>query len=188
MKITAAGPRQPVTRSSDSPSPQAIHRRVDLLKSILRRTYPQKQMAWWQKPNRRDVHEDILAAAKKKDWIAKIGSTKVLAKNVVTMVGKLTNIRANVPEKYDFLSEIAHPNGVGAVGFFADIPQWHRRLWWQWPRRTCWPAVDHHCGIVLVQFEEVMDRIEAGLPALSALGGAQAPKIKLLRQNLKPSE
>ena len=52
-------------------------------------------------------------ATKIKGWADKIGNPKVTAKNVVTMVQKLKSIRANVPDEYDFLSEIAHPNGVG---------------------------------------------------------------------------
>ena len=52
-----------------------------------------------------------------------MSNTNLTAKNVVTMVGKLTNIRENLPEEYDFLSEIAHANGVGAVGFFRQHDQ-----------------------------------------------------------------
>jgi hypothetical protein len=94
------------------------------------------------------------------------------------MVGKLKSIRARIPDEYDFLSEIAHPNGVGAVGFFADMsnaaddvarfsdsgPDPRADL--QWIFVACY---------FLDQFEAVMDRIEAELPALSALGAAQAP-------------
>jgi hypothetical protein len=117
-------------------------------------------------------------STKKMDWITRLGNPNVTAKNVVTMVAKLANIRANVPEEYDFLSEIAHPNGVGAVGFFADMrdpndiavfddsgPDVHADLQWIIIAAS-----------FLVQFEEVMDRIEAELPALSAAGAAQAPK------------
>jgi hypothetical protein len=119
-------------------------------------------------------------ATKKKDWIQKMGNPNLTAKNVVTMVGKLTNIRANVPEEYDFLSEIAHPNGAGAVGFFASMtnpedvayfddsgPDVHADLQWI-----------IIAAYFLTHFEQVMDRIEAELPALSALGSTQAPKKK----------
>lgn len=120
-------------------------------------------------------------ATKKKDWIAKLGNTNVTAKNVVTMVGKLTNIRSNVPEEYDFLSEIAHPNGVGAVGFFTSMNN---------PEDVAYfsdsgpdPKADLQWVIIaayfLTHFEQVMDRIEAELPALSALGAAQAPKSQI---------
>jgi hypothetical protein len=117
-------------------------------------------------------------ATKNQAWIAKLGNPNVLAANVLTTVKKLKTIRANVPDEYDFLSEIAHPNGVGAVGFFADMsdpsdiavfddsgPDVHADLQWIIIAAS-----------FLVQFEEVMDRIEAELPALSALGAAQAPK------------
>ncbi len=116
-------------------------------------------------------------ATRKKDWIEKIGNPNLTAKNVVTMVGKLTNVRANVPDEYDFLSEIAHPNGVGAVGFFASMSN---------PEDVAYfsdsgpdPKADLQWVIIaayfLTHFEAVMDRIEAELPALSVLGAAQAP-------------
>jgi hypothetical protein len=60
-------------------------------------------------------------ATKIKHLAEKVGNPNVLAKNVVTMVGNLTAIRENVPKEYDFLSEIAHPNGIGTIGFFADM-------------------------------------------------------------------
>jgi hypothetical protein len=52
---------------------------------------------------------------------SKMGNTNLTAKNVITIVDKLKSIRANVPDEYGFLSEIAHPNGVGTVGFFAKL-------------------------------------------------------------------
>jgi hypothetical protein len=116
-------------------------------------------------------------ATKMKDWIAKLGNPNVTAKNVITMVDKLKSIRENVPDEYGFLSEIAHPNGVGTVGFFAKLetddvahfddsgPDVHADLQWVF-------VASHF----LINFEAVMDRIEALLPALSAQGAAEAPK------------
>ena len=111
-------------------------------------------------------------ATKKNNWIQKMGNPNLTAKNVVTMVGKLTNIRANVPEEYDFLSEIAHPNEFGAVGFFASMtnpedvayfddsgPDVHADLQWI-----------IIAAYFLTDFEQVMDRIEAVLPALKRRG------------------
>jgi len=118
-------------------------------------------------------------ATKMQDWITKMGNTNLTAKNVITMVDKLKSIRANVPDEYGFLSEIAHPNGVGTVGFFARLgqgsddvayfddsgPDVHADLQWIFV-----------ASYFLIHFEQVMNRIEAGLPALSAKGAAEAPK------------
>jgi hypothetical protein len=117
-------------------------------------------------------------ATKIQDWITKMGNQNLTAKNVLTMVDKLKTIRSNVPDEYSFLSEIAHPNGVGAVGFFANMsspedvayfddsgPDVHADLQWIFV-----------ASYFLSHFEQVMYRIEAELPALSALGAAQAPK------------
>jgi hypothetical protein len=117
-------------------------------------------------------------ATKMQEWIAKMGNTNLAAKNVITMVDKLKSIRANVPDEYGFLSEIAHPNGVGTVGFFTKLgttddvayfddsgPDVHADLQWVF-------VASHF----LTHFEAVMDRIEAMLPALSAQGAAEAPK------------
>jgi len=117
-------------------------------------------------------------ATKIKSWIAKVGNPNVTAKNILTMVSKLKSVRGRIPDEYDFLSEIAHPNGAGALTFFADMsdavndvavfsdsgPDPRADLQW------IFVAADF-----LNQFEAVMDRIEAALPALSALGAAQAP-------------
>jgi hypothetical protein len=125
-----------------------------------------------------DFTKERAHATKMKDWIQNLGNPNVTAKNVLTMVGKMTTIRANVPKEYDFLSEIAHPNGVGAVGFFASMSN---------PEDVAYfsdsgpdPQADLQWIFVaayfLSHFEAAMDRIEAELPALSALGSAQAPK------------
>ncbi len=117
-------------------------------------------------------------ATKMKDWIAKLGNQSVTAKNVITMVDKLKSIWENVPDEYGFLSEIAHPNGVGTVGFFAKLdgaadvahfddsgPDVHADLQWIFV-----------ASYFLSHFEAVMDRIESLLPSLSAQGAAEAPK------------
>lgn len=122
--------------------------------------------------------KEMSHVTKNQGWIAKLGNPNVLATNVITMVKKLKSIRANIPDEYDFLSEIAHPNGVGAVGFFADMsspsditvfddsgPDVHADIQWIIIAAS-----------FLGQFEELMNRIEAELPGLSALGAAQAPK------------
>ena len=109
-----------------------------------------------------------------------MGNPNLTAKNVVTMVSKLKPIRANIPDEYNFLSEIAHPNGVGTVGFFArfgnqdDVayfddsgPDVHADLQWIF-----------EASYFLTPFEEVIDRIEAELPGLSALATAQASSSK----------
>jgi hypothetical protein len=106
-----------------------------------------------------------------------VGNPNVLAKNVLTMVGKLKVIRENVPEEYNLLSEIAHPNGMGTVGFFANMrntedvayfsdsgPDVHDDLQWIIVAAS-----------FLTHFEAVMDRIEAELPTLSARGQAERP-------------
>jgi hypothetical protein len=116
-------------------------------------------------------------ATKIKGWVERIGNPNLTAKNVVTMVGKLKSIRANVPDEYDFLSEIAHPNGVGAVGFFANMSNPEDVAYFSDsgpdPRADLqWIFV---ASYFLSHFEKVIDRIEAELPALSALGAAQAP-------------
>jgi hypothetical protein len=125
-----------------------------------------------------DFTKDRAHATKMKDWIQNVGNPNVTAKNVLTMIGKMTAIRANVSKEYDFLSEIAHPNGVGAVGFFASMSN---------PEDVAYfsdsgpdPQADLQWIFVasyfLSHFEASMDRIEAELPGLSALGAAQAPK------------
>jgi hypothetical protein len=124
-------------------------------------------------------------ATKMKDWIANIGNPNVTAKNVLTMIDKLKTIRTNIPDEYGFLSEIAHPNGVGAVGFFASMsnpedvayfddsgPDVHADLQWIFV-----------ASYFLSNFEAVMDSIEAELPALSALGAARAPTSSSPQQN-----
>ena len=125
-----------------------------------------------------DFTKERAHATKIKEWIANLGNPALTAKNVLTMVAKLTDIRANVPKEYDFLSEIAHPNSVGTVGFFASMnnkedvayfsdsgPDPQADLQWMFV-----------ASYLLSNFEEVMDRIEAQLPGLSALGATQVPK------------
>jgi len=117
-------------------------------------------------------------ATKIKNWVQKLGNPNVTAKNVVTMVEKLKTIRPNVHDEYDFLSEIAHPNGVGAVGFFANMSNPEDMAYFSDSGPD--PQADLQWVLVasyfLSHFEEVMDRVEAELPALSALGAANAPK------------
>ena len=123
-----------------------------------------------------DFTKSKIHATKLKNLIEQVGNPNVTAKNVVTMVKKLTYIRENVPKEYDFLSEIAHPNGIGAVGFFASItpgppdiahfsdsgPDVHADLQW------VLIAVSF-----LREFEKIMSRIEEKLPALTARGEEQ---------------
>jgi hypothetical protein len=115
-------------------------------------------------------------ATKMKDWIEGIGNPNVAAKNVVTMVGKLKSLRSNIPNEYNFLSEIVHPNGVGAVGFFANMngPEDVAYFTDSGPDPTAdlqWIIV---AAYFLTHFEVLMNQIEAQLPKLSALGAAQA--------------
>jgi hypothetical protein len=117
-------------------------------------------------------------ATKMKDWIQKTGNQNVTAKNVVTMVEKLKTIRSNIPREYDFLSEIAHPNGAGAFGFFASMSNPEDVAYFSESGPD--PQADLQWVLVasslLSQFEAVMDRVEAELPALSALRATNAPK------------
>jgi hypothetical protein len=91
------------------------------------------------------------------------------------MVEKLKAIRESIPREYEFLSEIAHPNSIGTTGFFAAMsnaedvayfsdsgPDAHADLQWIFV-----------AAYFLSNFEAVMDRIEAELPALSARGAAE---------------
>jgi hypothetical protein len=116
-------------------------------------------------------------ATKLQHLVTAVGNPNVLAKNVITMVGKLTTIRQNVPREYDFLSEIAHPNGIGTIDFFANMqnpedvayfsdsgPDARADLQWIFV-----------AAYFLSNFGALMDRIEGVLPALSARGAAERP-------------
>src|SRR5262249_29955657 len=101
----------------------------------------------------------------------------VTAKNVLTMVEKLASVRTNVPKEYAFLSEIAHPNGIGAVGFFAtmDNPEDVAFFSDSGPDARAdlqWIFV---AAYLLSNFEQVMNRIEALLPDLTAKGEREWP-------------
>jgi hypothetical protein len=102
----------------------------------------------------------------------------VIFNTAPTMVGKLKSIRERIPEEYYLFSEIAHPHGVGAVGFFADMS--HAAVdMARFFDSSPVPRADLRWIFVasyfLDQFEAAMDRIEAELPALSTFGAAQAP-------------
>jgi len=117
-------------------------------------------------------------ATKLKHLAEKLDNPNVLAKNVVTMVGKLKEIRENVPKEYDFLSEIAHPNSIGVINFFADMRNAEDVAYFSESGPDAradlqWIFV---AAYFLSNFEAVMDRIEAELPALSARGVAERPK------------
>jgi hypothetical protein len=129
-----------------------------------------------------DFTKEKAHATKLQHLADKVGNPNVLAKNVLTMVGKLKVIRENVPDEYNFLSEIAHPNGIGTVGFFANMhnaedvayfsgsgPDVHADLQWIIV-----------AAYFLSHFEAVMDRIEAELPALSVRGAAARPSASPL--------
>jgi hypothetical protein len=111
-------------------------------------------------------------ATKLPNLIAMTNDQGVTAKNILTMIDKLKTIRANIPEEYAFLSEIAHPNGIGTVGFFATMnnpedvayfsdsgPNVHADLQWIFV-----------ASYLLSNFEQVMNRIEAVLPGLTETG------------------
>jgi hypothetical protein len=117
-------------------------------------------------------------ATKLKDLAEKLDNPNVLAKNVVTMVGKLKEVRENVPREYDFLSEIAHPNSIGTIGFFADMRNAEDVAYFSESGPDAradlqWIFV---AAYFLGNFEAVIDRIEAELPGLSARGAAEQPK------------
>jgi hypothetical protein len=117
-------------------------------------------------------------ATKLKLLVKKFDNPNLLAKNVVTMVGKLKNIRENIPREYDFLSEIAHPNSIGSINFFANMQNAEDAAYFSEsgpdPRADMqWIFV---AAYFLSDFEAVMDRIEAELPGLSARGAAARPK------------
>jgi hypothetical protein len=116
-------------------------------------------------------------ATKLPNLIERANDPGVTAKNVLTMIEKLKQVRTNIPKEYAFLSEIAHPNGIGAVGFFAKMnnpedvayfsdsgPDVHADLQWIFV-----------ASYLLSNFEQVMNRIEALLPALTAKGEREWP-------------
>jgi hypothetical protein len=116
-------------------------------------------------------------ATRIKHLIETLDDPRVLAKNVITMVGKLKELRENVPDEYDFLSEIAHPNGMGAIQFFANMQNAEDVAYFSdsGPDARAdlqWIFV---AAYFLSDFEAVMDRVEMELPALSARGAAQRP-------------
>jgi hypothetical protein len=117
-------------------------------------------------------------ATKLEHLVEKLDNPNVRAKNVVTMVGKLSKIRQNVPREYDFLSEIAHPNGIGGINFFANMRNAEDVAYFSESGPDAradlqWIFV---AAYFLSDFEAVVDRIEAELPALSARGVAERPK------------
>jgi len=117
-------------------------------------------------------------ATKLKHLVEKFDNPNLLAKNVLTMVGKLKEIRENVPDEYDFLSEIAHPNSIGTVGFFAGMQNAEDVAYFSEsgpdPRADLqWIFV---AAYFLANFEAVVLRIEEELPALSARGAAERPQ------------
>jgi hypothetical protein len=87
----------------------------------------------------------------------------VTAKNVVTMIPKLASIRKSIPKEYDFLSEIAHPNGIGAVGFLASMTNEEDVAYFD----DSGPDVQADLQWIFVSaymlsdFEAILDRIEA---------------------------
>jgi hypothetical protein len=116
-------------------------------------------------------------ATKLPDLIAMAKDTSVTAKNILTMIDKLKTIRTNIPEEYAFLSEIAHPNGIGTVGFFATMnnpedvayfsdsgPDVRADLQWIFV-----------ASYLLSYFEQVTNRIEAVLPGLTEKGEREWP-------------
>jgi hypothetical protein len=117
-------------------------------------------------------------ATKLKHLVEQNNNPNLLAKKVITMVTKLKSIRDNIPREYDFLSEIAHPNSIGTIDFFANMQNQEDVAYFTDSGPD--PQADLQWVFVasyfLSNFETVMDRIEAELPALSAKGAAMAPK------------
>ncbi len=87
-------------------------------------------------------------------------------------------IRENIPREYDFLSEIVHPNSIGAINFFADMQNAEDVAYFSESGPDAradlqWIFV---AAYFLSNFEAVMYRIEAELPGLSARGATERPK------------
>jgi hypothetical protein len=107
----------------------------------------------------------------------------VILNTVLTTVGKLKSIHARIPKEHDLLVEIAHRNGVGAVGFFADMSDAAvdmARFFDSGLTRGQICDGFFVASYFLDQFEAATDRIEAELPAPSALGAVAST---VFRQN-----
>jgi hypothetical protein len=103
----------------------------------------------------------------------------VQAVSVLTQVQKLKAIRPEVWEEYEFLSDYAHPNGLGAYRYFASDADANDVVTFSDGGQD--PCGDLGWIIVgckmLKHFEAALDRIDAALPALSQKGREQSPLL-----------
>jgi len=103
----------------------------------------------------------------------------VQAVNILTQLEKLKSVRAKVVDEYEFLSEHAHPNSLGANQYFASNPDANDVVTFsdggQDPRSDLqWILIGCH---MLEHFEAVLNRIDAELPALSEKGRNESPHL-----------
>ena len=99
------------------------------------------------------------------------------ATNILKQIDKLNALRPKAREEYDFLSEVTHPNSLGAFHFFGTNPDVNDLVTFsdggtdpradlQWILAAC------H---MLTYFEAALNRIDTELPALSEMGRLAAP-------------
>jgi hypothetical protein len=125
------------------------------------------------------IHEFVRSkafATRKANLISHTGTEAVRATNLLTLVEKMTSLRDSYLDDYEHLSEIAHPNALGAVVYFQQLAGNDVAVF-----SDLGPEPDDDLKWVLVGgsilgfLEEAIARIESQLPGLSAKGAEAKP-------------
>jgi hypothetical protein len=115
-------------------------------------------------------------ATRKENLVQHTGNEAVRATNILTLIGKMQAERASFLKDYEHLSEIAHPNALGAVVYFQQLHEDDVAVF-----SDMGPEPDDDLRWVLVGgsilgfLEEAITCIESQLPGLSARGAALEP-------------
>jgi hypothetical protein len=117
------------------------------------------------------VHQKTFAT-RRKQFLELAPDEVTKATNILTQMAKLAAVFPDGPDTYEYLSEFAHHNALGAVLWFGlddpttDVMQFSS----MGPRGEEALIWTLHGALLLRHFAAAFDRIEDRLPALSAFG------------------